>query len=54
MTREADEIRESAKGYREIMDDPPSRINGKHKEIARRKNSFRSAKKIRRAPGFQE
>jgi len=35
VTREPDEIRESAKGYREIMDDHPSRINGNLKKIAR-------------------
>jgi len=46
MTREPDEIRESAKGYREIMGIVPARINGNHQRIARRKNSFRSATKV--------
>jgi hypothetical protein len=55
VTRETDEIRESAKGYREIMDDRPSRVNGNHKKIAgRKKTLFASQTKVteRQASGL--
>jgi len=49
VTRELDEIRESAKGYREIMDDHPVGINGKFSKAARPYKTEVLACEIRRA-----